>query len=170
MENIITQSVKDQLIEMGITENLISTIVKEVIASMNAGGSVEPSLAKECDANGLRLVRGNRIELEEFPTGKSGDKVFYKEILNIEECPNMATGFLDIEKSSFDWFLGYDELDYIIEGTLEITINGKKYSGKAGDVIFIPMNSAVTFSSPDHCKVFFATYPANWQDLCEDKN
>ncbi|MCG8483152.1 MAG: cupin domain-containing protein [Clostridia bacterium] len=156
--------------DLGITKEMISKIVKEVLTNIDDSNSSEPVLKKECDPSGLRLVRGNSVQLEAFPTGKEGDKVAYKEILNIKESPNMATGFLDIEESSFDWFLGYDELDYIIEGTLEITINGKKYSGKAGDVIFIPMNSAVTFSSPDHCKIFFATYPANWQDLCEEKN
>jgi ethanolamine utilization protein EutQ len=126
-------------------------------------------LQKKSEPDRIRLIEGESVVFENFDTGNAKDKVTFKEVLTIEECPNMATGFLRIEESSFDWYLGYDELDYVIEGTLDITYNGKTYTGHAGDVIFIPKETAVTFSSPNYCKFFFAAYPANWQDLCEEK-
>ena len=161
--------VKDKLQGMNISEDLISSIVKEVMNSINISGSLVPEIKKECDPSGIRLVRGESVVCDRFDTGNPNDKVGIKEVLNIKESPNMATGFMELEKSSFDWTLGYDEVDYIVEGTMEITINGKKYTGHAGDVFFIPMNSSITFSSPDYCKFFFSTYPANWQELCGEK-
>jgi len=162
----VEQIVKERVLESNISEELISRIVDEVMGELKIE---EQQLNKVCDPEGLRLIRGNSVVCEKFDTGNPKDNVVFKEILTIDECPNMATGFLEIEKSSFDWYLGYDELDYIIEGTLEITINEKTYTGYSGDVFYIPKDSSVTFGSPDHCKFFFTAYPANWQDFCEKK-
>ena len=70
-----------------------------------------------------------------------------------------------IENSSFDWELTYEEIDYVIEGTLTVTIDGTTYTAHAGDVLFVPSGSKVTWGSPDKARVFYATYPANWADL-----
>nr|WP_320026637.1 cupin domain-containing protein [uncultured Acetobacterium sp.] len=156
---------KTGVMDMDISEELITRIVNEVLGSL----TTDNEFKKVTEPDRVRLIRGSSVVYEPFDTGNPNDKVTFKEILTIEESPNMATGFLKIEKSSFDWYLGYDELDYIIEGTLEVTYNGKTHSGHAGDVMFIPKETPVTFSSPDHCTFFFAAYPANWQDLCEEK-
>ncbi|PKM60862.1 MAG: ethanolamine utilization protein [Firmicutes bacterium HGW-Firmicutes-4] len=166
MEKNIEKMVKNNVLESNISEELIARIVNEVMESLNTEESL---LQKKSEPDRIRLIEGESVVFENFDTGNAKDKVTFKEVLTIEECPNMATGFLRIEESSFDWYLGYDELDYVIEGTLDITYNGKTYTGHAGDVIFIPKETAVTFSSPNYCKFFFAAYPANWQDLCEEK-
>lgn len=164
-EMSVEQIVKDKLQGIDITEDTISHIIQEVVKAIAATGAAVPQIKKECDPSGIRLVRGESVVLDRFDTGIATDKVGIKEILDIRECPNMATGFMEIEKTSFDWTLGYDELDYIVEGNMDITVDGKTYRGHAGDVFFIPMNTSITFSSPDYCKFFFSTYPANWQEL-----
>lgn len=149
-----------------ISPALIAQIVREVLASV-PGIQAEGAMVKEEDPSGLRLIRGSTVNCESFNTGNPRDKVGIKEILNIKESPNMATGFMTIEESSFSWDLKYEEMDYIIEGTLEMTVNGKTYRGQAGDVFYLPSNATVTFSSPDKCKFFFVTYPANWAELSD---
>ncbi|MDR1421655.1 MAG: cupin domain-containing protein [Coriobacteriales bacterium] len=121
------------------------------------------------DTSGFAVIGGTNVDYEVFDTGKPGDKVMFRQLMTSEESPNLAFGFLDIEESSFDWFLGYDEVDYILRGTWEITIDGTKYVGHAGDTMFIPKNTAVTFGSPDHATVFYTAYPANWEELCEEQ-
>ncbi|MBU4540662.1 cupin domain-containing protein [uncultured Acetobacterium sp.] len=166
MKNDNEEMLKDSTAGVDISEELLNRIVNEVLESFK---SDQQQLKKNTETDRIKLIKRDRVVFETFDTGNPTDKVTFKEILTIEESPNMATGFLKIEKSAFDWYLGYDELDYIIEGTLEITYNGKTYTGHGGDVIFIPKETPVTFSSPDHCTFFFAAYPANWQDLCEEK-
>ena len=165
MSKDVERLVMEKLQGTSITEDMISRIVQEVVKSIATANIAAPEIVKECDPSGIRLVRGGSVVLDRFDTGVASDKVGIKEILNIRECPNMATGFMEIEKTNFDWTLGYDELDYIVEGNMDITVNGKTYHGHAGDVFFIPMNTSITFSSPDYCKFFFSTYPANWQEL-----
>lgn len=147
-----------------VSPALIAQIVKEVLASMTGIQQV-PEMIKEEDPSGVRLVRGDTVSCEPFNTGNPKDKVGIKEILNIRESPNMCTGFMTVEDSSFSWELKYDEIDYVVDGTLDIEVKGKTYRGKAGDVFYIPRNTTVTFSTPDNAKFFFVTYPANWAEL-----
>lgn len=149
-----------------VNPEMISRIVMEIMAKMPQLCVSE--MIKEVDPeSGFALIKGNTVTCERFNTGNPKDKVGIKEILTIKESPNMATGFMTIEDSSFDFQLKYDELDYVVDGTLEFIVNGKKYTGHAGDVFFIPMNTQVTFSSPDKCRFFFVTYPANWAELVD---
>ena len=165
----VEQAVKEKLQGLPVSGDVVSRIVKEVIEAVTAANMAAPQIVKECDPGGIRLIRGGSVTLDRFDTGVASDKVGIKEVLSKTECPNLATGFMDIEKSSFDWTLGYDEIDYIIEGDMDITVDGNTYRGHAGDVFFIPMNTSITFSSPNYCKFFFTAYPANWQELSGKK-
>ena len=118
----------------------------------------------ECDVNGLKIVRGNTVKLDVFDTGNPDANAHYQELVSKEES-KMSAGFLVIEKSRFDWELTYEEIDYVIEGTLTVELNGKTYTAHAGDVLFVPSGSKVVWGSPDKAKIFYATYPANWADL-----
>lgn len=116
------------------------------------------------DSSGLKVVRGSSVKMDVFDTGNPDNKVYFQELVSKEES-KMSAGFLIIENSKFDWELTYEELDYVIEGTLTVEINGKTYTAHAGDVLFVPSGSKVVWGSPDKAKVFYATYPANWADL-----
>lgn len=149
-----------------ISPALIAQIVKEVVASMTGPAQArEPEIVKEEDPSGVRLVKGQTVNCDPFNTGNPRDKVGIREILTLKESPSMCPGFMTVEDSAFSWDLTYDEVDYVVEGTLDIIVNGKTYRGKAGDVFYIPRNTTVTFSSPDKAKFFFVTYPANWAEL-----
>lgn len=155
--------VSNSSVNANVDPGMISRVVKEILAAIP--GLPKREMDKEVDPSGICLVRGKTVECEDFDTGKPGDKVGIKEILSRKESPDLATGFMTLEETSFEWTLGYDEVDYIIEGILDITIDGRTYRGRAGDVFFIPKNTHITFSTPDKVKFFFVTYPANWADL-----
>jgi ethanolamine utilization protein EutQ len=118
----------------------------------------------ERDSGGLKIVRGNTVKYDVFDTGNPNDKVFYQELVTKDES-QMSAGFLTIEQSRFEWELTYEEIDYVIEGTLTVTINGKTYTATPGDVLYVPKGSKVIWGSPDKAKIFYTTYPANWADL-----
>nr|WP_276538513.1 cupin domain-containing protein [Dehalobacterium formicoaceticum] len=145
---------------------MISKIVLEVMARLPQLSL--PPMEREVDPEtGFALIKGSSVVCEEFNTGNPKDKVGIREILTIKESPNMAAGFMTIEDSTFDFHLKYDEFDYVVEGTLEFIVNGKKYTGHPGDVFFIPRDTKVTFTTPDKCRYFFVTYPANWAELAD---
>jgi ethanolamine utilization protein EutQ len=151
--------------EPALDGDSIAKIVEQVVAQALTGKPHQQSPVVERDPGGLQLVRGGSVVYESFDTGRPGDKVGIKDLFSIKESPNMGSGFMTMDQSSFDWTLKYDEIDYVIEGVLEFKINGRTYHGQAGDVFYIPANSSVTFSAPGKVKFFYVTYPANWAEL-----
>lgn len=116
--------------------------------------------ASEIASNGLKVVRGNSVKFDVFNTGNSNTKVYYQELISREES-SMSAGLLTIDHSKFDWKLGCEAINYVIEGTLTVTIDGKTLMAYAGDVIYIPLGSKVTLGSSDKAKIFYVTYPVN---------
>jgi ethanolamine utilization protein EutQ len=164
-ENVTNEAVSDSNEKPAVDPELIAKIVKNVLAGMNINTD-SCDLQREIDPSGLCLIKGDSVVCEPFNTGNPNDKVGIKEILSTKESPNMGLGFMTMEESSFSWDMKYEEIDYIVEGTLEFTVDGKTYTGKAGDVFYIPKDTTVTFSTPDKTKFFFVVYPANWAELC----
>ncbi len=143
---------------------LIARIVGEVIASLTQGKD-KTGLVVEQHSGGLRLVKGSSVTYERFDTGNPGDGVGIREVITSAASPHMAAGFMTMERTAFAWNLQYEEIDYVIEGTLDIIIDGQTYRGTAGDVFYLPQGSRIIFSSPDKAKFFYVTYPANWAEL-----
>ena len=114
--------------------------------------------------NGLKVVRGNSVKMDVFDTGNPKATAYFQEWGGKDES-HISAGFLVIDHSGFEWELTYEEIDYVIEGTLTVTIDGKTYTAHAGDVLFVPSGSKVIWGSPDKARIFYATYPANWADL-----
>lgn len=139
---------------------MITRLVMAVLEKQ--GNSCSHTFVKECDPGGLRLIRGGTVTCSPFDTGDPTAVVGLTDIVNTRESPNMGAGFMTVEKSGFDWVLNYEEFDVILEGSLEVTVNGVTYCGKAGDVFFIPKGSHIRWSSPDRARFFYVTYPANW--------
>lgn len=147
---------------MNIDEKLIAEIVKRVLTEQINERQAE--IERQKDKSGVIAIKGSSVRCDKFDTGKPGDKVYLKDILTLEENRNLATGFMEMDCCEFDWTLNYDEVDYIIEGTLEIKIGDRKVTGNAGDVILIPKGSSIKFSAPGYVKFIYVTYPANWAE------
>ncbi|HYE82888.1 MAG TPA: cupin domain-containing protein [Clostridia bacterium] len=146
-----------------IDEKLVADIVKRVLLEhISAKKGCEPEKSKA--PSGIVGVKGSSVRCETFDTGKPGDRVYLKDVLTLEENRNLACGFMEMEESEFDWVLNYDEVDYVIEGTLVIKTGDSRITGNAGDVIMIPKGSSISFSAPGYVKFFYVTYPANWSE------
>ncbi len=141
-----------------ILEDLIRKIIKDEI-------SKEKKDYKEVDPSGVSVVKVGEMTPERFDTGTPSDQVYVSDLYTLEESPRIGAGLMEMKETTFDWTLKYDEVDYIIEGTLEIIIDGRKIIGNKGDVILIPKNTAIKFSVPNHAKFLYVVYPANWQQL-----
>ncbi len=152
----------------GLDPNMIYTVLKSMadrglLQGVLDSCSEKPYVA-ESDCGGLKVVRGNTVKMDVFDTGNPNAKAYYQELISKDES-QISAGFLVIDHSNFEWELTYEEIDYVIEGTLTITINGRTFTAYPGDVLFVPAGSKVVWGSPDKARVFYATYPANWADL-----
>lgn len=151
--------IKMENIDVKFIEDMVRKIITESLSKEKC------EFEKHVDASGIMSVKLNTVKMDKFETGKEGDNVLLKDVVTLEESPRLGCGLMEMKETRFDWTLKYDEIDYIIDGTLEINIDGRKVVASKGEMIFIPKNSAIEFSVPDYAKFMYVTYPANWADL-----
>ena len=144
---------------MNISESLIREIVEKVLAETVVKSA---GMERQVDPSGIIGIKTSSVELEPFE-GRSD--VLLKDVTSLEEAPRMGCGVMELKDgASFEWTLTYDEYDIVLEGNLEIEIDGRIVSGGVGDIIYIPKGSHIHFQTPDYAKYVYTVYPANWQE------
>lgn len=123
----------------------------------------EGAAERAVDASGVVVVRGKSVQLGAFPAAGAGRDVRLLDVVTGKDRAPMTAGFMSWSRAdSFPWRLDYDEIDYVVEGVLEVTIDGRTVRATAGDVVYIPKGSAIVFGTPSRVRVFYVTYPADW--------
>ncbi|MDP4125729.1 MAG: ethanolamine utilization protein [Bacillota bacterium] len=110
-------------------------------------------------------AKGNGVPIPPFEEAPVGQKVGLRDFITGRDS-NLCAGFLTFDHSELPWHLTYDEIDYVVEGDFDLRVGDQVFHAHAGDIISIPNDTKVVFSSPTKAKVFYVTYPANWADLC----
>lgn len=149
-----------QNINPQMLEELIRKIIEEKL-----GSKEEVDFVRHKDSSGITSIKLSTVKVSEenrLDTGKSGDIVYTKDLFTLEESPKLGCGIMEMRETTFDWTLNYDEIDYVIEGHLDIIIDGRKVSTEAGELLFIPKGSTIKFSVPNFARFIYVTYPANW--------
>lgn len=151
---------------MSSNEKALKEMIERLIREQLAGELESPKVnpIKTVDKSGVACIKAAKVKAEPFDTGKAGDKVYLKDVLSLEESPRLGCGMMELDDTTFEWTLEYDEVDYIVEGILDIIIDGSTIRGEAGDIIFIPRGSHIQFSTPNKTRFMYVTYPADWAD------
>lgn len=142
------------------TQEQLRGIIEQVLRELDAdGGGGKSGFHKEKDPSGVLLVRSGTVKCEPFEGRKD---VRVRDVTDLAEAPRIAAGIMEVEKTAFPWTLSYDEFDIVLSGTLEIQVGERTYTGRAGDIFYIPKGSSISFSSPDLARYVYVTYPADW--------
>lgn len=144
---------------MNISESLIRDIVERVLRE--AVESEKAPFEKHVDPSGIIGIKTSTVKCEPFEQ----DGVALKDLVTLEEAPRMGAGVMELDHTSFEWTLTYDEYDMVIEGELEIEIDGRIVRGGPGDIIYIPKGSHIHFQTPTFTRYAYFVYPTNWQEL-----
>lgn len=132
----------------------LRALVLEVIGEQMSGAQVRA----------VKLPSVHVTERDRMDTGKAGDTVYTHDLFSLQESPRLGAGIMEMRGTTFDWTLCYDEIDYVIEGTLSILIDGRTVTAGPGELILIPKNSKIQFSVPNFARFLYVTYPADWQN------
>ncbi len=144
---------------MEIDKKELRKIINEVIEEALKRNSTEDFL-KEKDPSGIIKIRPSTVKCEQF---KDAEGVYLKDVVTLEEAPRMGAGIMELDHTSFEWTLTYDEYDYVIDGELEIEIDGRVVRAEVGDIIYIPKNSHIHFQTSTTARYAYFVYPADWQ-------
>ncbi|MCF1602000.1 cupin domain-containing protein [Tetragenococcus halophilus] len=142
-------------LDRDMIENIVRQIVNEKLMS-----------TKHIDISGVTSVKLAELDVSEedrLDTGKPGDIVYTKDLFSLTESPRLGCGLMVMKDTTFDWELGYDEIDYIISGRLDVIIDGRTVSAEAGEIVLIPSGSKIQFSVTGDARFIYVTYPADWQ-------
>lgn len=147
---------------MDLDRSRLETLIKEVLIEKLSGtGCCNERQA----ASGVIAVKVPQIKVDEndrMDTGIPSDVVYTKDLFTLSESPRLGCGIMEMKHTTFDWTLNYDEIDYVIEGSLSIIINGETVTAGPGELILIPKGSKIKFSVPDSARFIYVTYPADW--------
>jgi len=149
-----------------IDKSLLETLVRQIIEEKLSEGNDGVDFVRHKDISGITSIKLPTVKVSEanrLYTGNSKDVVYTKDLFTLEESPRLGCGIMEMKETTFDWTLNYDEIDYVIEGTLDIIIDGRKVSASAGELILIPKGSSIKFSVKDYARFIYVTYPADWE-------
>ena len=150
------------MIDEKTVRNIVEKIVNEKLSEkIYPGQTVETSegFTKIKDPSGILKIAEKTVRCEPF--GQDG--VSLKDVTTLDEAPHMGCGIMELDCTSFEWTLTYDEYDVVLEGVLEIEIDGRVLTAHPGEIIYIPANSHIHFQTPSHTRYVYMTYPADWQ-------
>ncbi len=143
-------------------KSLIEGVVRQILMEKMSSLS---QFTKTVDPSGVLSVKLPLLEVDEndrLDTGTPSDVVYCKDLVTLEESPRLGCGLMVMKDTTFDWTLEYDEVDYIIEGTLTVIIDGRKISAGPGEILFVPKSSSIQFSVEGDARFVYVTYPADW--------
>src|SRR5699024_11715467 len=117
-----------------INREMIESIVRQLVNE-----KLMPT--KHVDKSGVASVKLPEIDVSEedrLDTGDPQDIVYTKDLFSLAESPRLGCGLMVMKDTTFDWELGYDEIDYVISGQLSVIIDGRKVTANAGEILLIP--------------------------------
>lgn len=140
----------------------LESMVRQVLLEKLGGGKTDGGAC----AHGVTSVPVPRVavaECDRLDTGRRGDRVWTKDLFTLAEAPRLGCGLMVMEETTFPWKLSYDEMDYIIEGRLDVLVGGQTVSAGPGEVVYIPRGSEIQFSVKGKARFLYFVYPADWQ-------
>lgn len=144
---------------MNVSEELVRQIVQKILEESASQNTQKEDFVKEKDPSGIIKIKTDTVKCERFQQ----DGVALKDVVTLEEAPRMGCGIMELDHTSFEWTLTYDEYDMVIDGVLEIEIDGRVLTANPGDIIYIPKNSHIHFQTPSTARYAYFVYPADWQ-------
>ena len=148
-----------------LDKSMLEQLVRQIIQEKINGSENSVDFLRDKDESGVISIKLPTVKVDEsdrLDTGNPSEVVYTKDLFTLEESPRLGCGIMEMKETTFDWTLNYDEVDYVIEGTLDIIINGKTVSASAGELILIPKGSSIQFSVKDYARFIYVTYPADW--------
>jgi ethanolamine utilization protein EutQ len=166
-DDIVTPEAEDVAKDLGVAlvrmgSDPLEAQVRAVVKAMSNGAhDKRPPAARGAK---VKLIGGSQIQLEPFGlyVKRPDMNICTTDVITDRDGSSMGAGLMSFEQGSFPWTLNYDEIDFVIEGELEIRVGDESYVGRAGDVIFIPRGTSILFCTATRCRFLYVTYPANW--------
>ena len=128
-------------------EALIDRLIRSVLAETGrAPSETRPGVRQ---AGGVTHVDSRA---QNWGGSRAKGSVSVMDVLSPAKGDNAAVGYLDWENHSFSWTFRRAEVLVVLEGELNLTIEGTTFSAAHGDVFSIPAGTEVLLASSGHVR------------------
>ncbi len=74
----------------------------------------------------------------------------------------MGAGVEYLENTTIEWTVTYDEILFIIEGTLTVVFDQTSHECAVGDIVWLPSGTSLKYIAKTKAGYFYALYPVDW--------
>lgn len=132
-------------------EAVVRSVVESKISSICSVEALEEESVLSVHGD-VSLISGNKVFQEAVGPDIPG-KVFISDAIRCHADAPHTTTFMKWEKSSFNRLLEAPEMNLVVEGELEVTVEGKTMHAQAGDIFYMNKGADVVYSTPSSVKL-----------------
>ena len=107
----------------------------------------------------------NDAMLADYPFGSAGSVKSWQP-LGATDPASLGAGVCEY-KGVFEWDLHYEAVYYMISGSLTVIDEDGEHTVGPGQIMTIPKGSRGRYVSPEGCRLFWAIYPGNWEEISD---
>lgn len=133
-----------------ITKEQLVSLLKNLLSEAGMSEFDDCPFDYQEHSSGVKIIRGSTIKLS--PVNNTDDGVHYQEILT-SEGGHFNLGILEIEASQLYEKETVETINYVIEGDLQVTIDGTIFDVNKGDIVYVPQYSAVKWSTSNKATI-----------------
>lgn len=133
-------------VDEAFVERLIKSVLAETGGASPASAEVRPGVSR---AGGVTHVDSRAQRRASVPVKGS---VAVMDVLSPVKGDDAAVGYLEWENLSFSWTFRRTEVLVVLEGELNLSIEGTTFSAAHGDVFSIPAGTEVVLAASGHVK------------------
>lgn len=108
-----------------------------------------------------RLVKFD--DLTFVPRAEGGDQAQIATICSGDDGTELGTGLARLRNARLEWTVKYDEILFVVEGTVKVTTGNGTFEAGPKDSIWLPEGTELVYEAED-ALVLFAIHPANWAE------
>lgn len=129
----------------------IESIVNKVVCDLLNTGTASGYKLDDSNTHKKTLVKKSISDIDSNKK-KYEDNSYVTDVFNEYERCHLKCLLMELDNTDMQCVLGYDEIYYVLEGTLIINYEGRKIEAKSGEIVSVFKGDAITFSTPFYTK------------------
>jgi ethanolamine utilization protein EutQ len=103
-----------------------------------------------------------RAEMTMIPAVTESGTTSIARVINASISRHMGGGIEVLENVTIDWTVTYDEILFIVEGPLTVAFEDGAHECEAGDIVWLPAGTKLSYIARGRATYFYALYPVDW--------
>jgi len=132
-----------------VSPDRLEAVVREVVTTRLANAAaIRPAAVTAAGAGGLRLISGRQAMAPSSAPVHEQGQVQLSEVLSAGTAGGLSAGFLAWENASFRRRVETHEIDIVIDGELQVTVDDETVTGGPGDMVVLPAGVEAVYHAP----------------------